>query len=506
MAPPPRGLTPRRLTARLGPARTGPGTRWTGRQWAALVCVLSGYVVGALTMSGTAIALPSISAELGAGPTEVQWFVTGYSLATTCLVLVAGTLGDRFGRRLVLGIAASLYALGIGASALATSMGVLIAVRMVAGIGSAGLMACGAAVLASSFSGPQRVRAFALCGSAGGIGLAIGPSVAGWIVAGIGWRGAFAVLGLAALPMVLSTFFIIESRAERPRPFDVRGALVLVVGLSLLLLGISSTTSGSTLVGAAQLAGALVVLALFVVRSLRTAHPLLELALLRDRAVAAWLVSSVVATAGTAGFIVYLPTYLLVVHDLAPGAAGTWMLAYTVPLFLAPVAASRWVNAGGSPERVVAGALGLTAAGFGAFALTASAATPWLVLVPTVVLGTGIGALNGLSDAQLMGKVDSSHIGMVAGLLNTLRQGTMSVLLAVFGAGLVLAVATEVGPRTADRLVTGDDAGLAAGVASQGFGHGWAVVLGADALLFVLAGVAFVLLNASARRSASPAP
>src|SRR5690606_42034449 len=80
--------------------RTGAG-RWTARQWAALVCVLAGYVVGTLTTSGTAIALPTIATELHASPAGMQWFMTGYLLAATCLALGAGALGDRIGRRLV---------------------------------------------------------------------------------------------------------------------------------------------------------------------------------------------------------------------------------------------------------------------------------------------------------------------------------------------------------------------------------------------------------------------
>src|SRR5690606_16320190 len=137
------------ISLRRRTLRTGAG-RWTARQWAALVCVLAGYVVGTLTTSGTAIALPTIATELHASPAGMQWFMTGYLLAATCLVLVAGALGDRFGRRLVLRISSVLYTLGMAAAAVAPSIGVLDAARVLAGVGSAGLMACGAAVLASS--------------------------------------------------------------------------------------------------------------------------------------------------------------------------------------------------------------------------------------------------------------------------------------------------------------------------------------------------------------------
>ncbi|UFU03080.1 MFS transporter [Ruania suaedae] len=491
-----------RLVLRRRSPRPGSAARWTARQWAALFCVLSGYVVGTLTTSSTAIALPSISAELQAGPAAMQWFVTGYLLATTCLVLIAGALGDRFGRRLVLRVAAAVYAGGIAISAIAPTIVLLNAARISAGVGSAGLMACGAAVLTTSFTGPDRIKAFALCGAAGGIGMAIGPSAAGWIVDAVGWRGAFGVLAGASLLMVASTFFIKESKADKPRPFDLLGAGMLIVGLSLLLLGISTMTSGSTAIGGGELAGAAVVLALFIVRALRVAAPLLELSLLRDRIASAWLISAVVAAAGMSGFTVYLPTYLLVVHGLNAGAAGTWMLAFTIPLFVVPMIVSRWVNRGGSAPKIAAGCLTLAAAAYLAFGLLATIGEVWVALIPTAALGIAIGSLTALSDAQLMSRIDHDRIGMASGLLNTLRAGTTSIVLALFGAGLVVAIAARVGPRTADRLATGDVAAISESVAVDGFGHGWTMVLAGNGALMLAAAIAFVGLVLAGRRRA----
>lgn len=483
--------------------RTGAG-RWTARQWAALVCVLAGYVVGTLTTSGTAIALPTIATELHASPAGMQWFMTGYLLAATCLVLVAGALGDRFGRRLVLRISSVLYTLGMAAAAVAPSIGVLDAARVLAGVGSAGLMACGAAVLASSFDGADRVRAFALCGAAGGIGMAFGPTAAGWIVAETGWRGTFAVLAGVSALMVVSTYLIEESRASQPRRLDVAGAVLLAAGLSLLLLGISSgTTAGPTFVVVGELVGAGLVLAAFVVRCLRAPDPLLDLGLLKDRRIAAWLLASVLGGAGLAGFTVYLPTYLLVVRGVEAGPAGTWMLAFTVPIFVTPVLASRWVTRGGSPARAVALGLGLMAVALLGLAALATHPAPWAVLVPTGLLGVASGILTGLCDAQLMSRAGGEHVGMMSGLLNTVRSGVTSLVMAVFGAGLVVAIARLVGPgATADRIATGDVAGLDPAFAASGFGGGWAAVIGVNAVVIALAGAAFVGLLRARRRSA----
>ncbi|WP_162458560.1 MFS transporter [Pseudactinotalea suaedae] len=477
---------------------------WTPRQWAALVCVLAGYVVGTLTTSGTAIALPTIATELRAGPAGMQWFVTGYLLAATCLVLVAGALGDRYGRRLVLRISSILYTAGMVGAALAQDIVSLDAARILSGVGSAGLMACGAAVLASSFDGVDRVRAFALCGTAGGIGMAFGPTAAGWIVAQAGWRGTFVVLAAVSVLMVVSTYLIEESRAAQPRRLDVAGAVLLTIGLSLLLLGISTgTASGFTVVVVGELVVACLVLAAFVVRCLRVAEPLLDLALVKNREVAGWLLASVMGPVGLAGFTVYLPTYLLTVRGVEAGPAGTWMLAFTVPIFVTPMLASRWVTRGGSPARAVALALGLMSTGLFALAALATNPAAWAILVPTALLGVASGTLTGLCDAQLMSRAGSEHVGMMSGLLNTVRTGVTSIVLGVFGGGLAVAIGRAVGGgETADRLATGDVSGLDPEVAVSGFGSGWAAVVGVNGVVIAAVAAVFVMLLRGRRRPA----
>ncbi|WP_162458301.1 MFS transporter [Pseudactinotalea terrae] len=491
------------LQRRRRTSAAGSGS-WTPRQWAALVCVLAGYVVGTLTTSGTAIALPTIATELRAGPAGMQWFVTGYLLAATCLVLVAGALGDRYGRRLVLRISSILYTAGMVGAALAQDIVSLDAARILSGVGSAGLMACGAAVLASSFDGVDRVRAFALCGTAGGIGMAFGPTAAGWIVAQAGWRGTFVVLAAVSVLMVVSTYLIEESRAAQPRRLDVGGAVLLAIGLSLLLLGISTGTgSGFTVVVVGELVAACLVLAAFVVRCLRVAEPLLDLALVKNRQVAGWLLASVMGPVGLAGFTVYLPTYLLTVRGVEAGPAGTWMLAFTVPIFVTPMLASRWVTRGGSPARAVALALGLMSAGLFALAALATNPAAWAILVPTALLGVASGTLTGLCDAQLMSRAGSEHVGMMSGLLNTVRTGVTSIVLAVFGGGLAVAIGRAVGGgEAADRLATGDVSGLDPKLAVSGFGSGWAAVVGVNGVVIALVAVVFVMLLRGRRRAA----
>lgn len=484
----------------VAPTRRTGKQPWTFRQWIALASVLAGYVVGSLVASGTAISLPTISRELSADHFAVQWFVIANALATTCLVLVAGFLGDRFGRRLVLAVACLLFTLGMVLSALADSMLVLILARALAGVGSAGLMACGAAVLTSSFDGKSRIKVFAICGAAGGIGMAIGPSLAGWLVDLVGWRGMFWMLSGLSLLMTVGSASIAESRSAVRRKFDLLGSLTLVSGLGLLLLAISSLTSDRWAEGLIELAAATALLTVAVIHSLRVDTPLLEMRILKDRRVAAWMVSSIVPTAGTSGLMVYLPTYLLVVHLLSPAEAGAWVLSYTIPLFIAPMVISRWVNAGHSAARVSAVSLALSGVALLGFAAVSAVPMLWAGMIPMAVLGFSVGALGGLSDGQLMASVDRDHIGIASGLLNTIRQGVTAILLAVFGAAIVVALNAQFDSAAVAQLSVGDPANLPRESTVAGYGFAWGLVMAANSILLLGGAAAYYLLWQSARR------
>ncbi|WP_260478398.1 MFS transporter [Nonomuraea sp. WAC 01424] len=144
-----------------------------------LPVVLVSVVLVAMSISGTAVALPSIGRDLDASGSPLHWVVAGYNLAFAAMTLVAGSAADRIGRRRVFVAVALVFVAGFLATALSRTIIITDLARIVSGVGAAGLMAAGSAILASSYAGAARNRAFALMGTMAGVGIAIGPTLSG---------------------------------------------------------------------------------------------------------------------------------------------------------------------------------------------------------------------------------------------------------------------------------------------------------------------------------------
>ncbi|WP_424187250.1 MFS transporter [Actinokineospora sp. G85] len=314
----------------------------------ALAGVLLGFLVVPMAMSGTSIALPLIAVDVGGSAGALQWVVTGYFLAASCLMLIAGSLGDLFGRRLVFRIGAAVYSLSTLGAALAGDILVLDVFRTLSGVSAAGVMAGGGAILASTFDGPARTRAFAMVGTSVGVGLAFGPTFSGWLVGGLGWRAMFGAFAGAGLLVLAGTLFMRESTADRKPKIDVPGTLAFVAGIIALMYGANQVVDrGWTDPWVLGLIGAgLLMLAVFVLVERRSSHPVLDLALVRDRPFLGWLIAALTTAIGTVGVLVYFPTYLQGAGGLSAGAAGTLMLALTLPVLAVPPLAAKLVNRG----------------------------------------------------------------------------------------------------------------------------------------------------------------
>ncbi|MGH8882781.1 MAG: MFS transporter, partial [Stackebrandtia sp.] len=158
-----------------------------------LPVVLVGVVLVAMSISGTAVALPSIGRDLDTSGSPLNWVVAGYNLAFAAMTLIAGSTADRIGRRRVFIVSALVFTAGFLGTALSPAIVVTDITRIVSGVGGAGIMAAGGAILASGYDGAARNRSFALMGTMAGVGIAIGPTLSGLLISAAGWRGSFAV-------------------------------------------------------------------------------------------------------------------------------------------------------------------------------------------------------------------------------------------------------------------------------------------------------------------------
>lgn len=462
-----------------------------------LAVVLFGYLVLPMSMSGATVAVRRIGADLGASGASLQWVVTGYFLAASSFMLVTGSLGDLYGRRRVYRLGAVVYGAGNLGAVLAPNILVLDAARTLTGVGAAGVMAGGGAILATTFTGAARTKAFAAMGSMAGVGLAVGPTAAGWLVGSLGWRAMFGLFGAAGLALFAGAWALTESRAEAKPRLDRSGIALFITGLALAMFAITQGAQagwGSPKVLAPGIAGT-VLLGAFVVVERRVARrgerPLLDLSLVGNRRFGGWLLAAMAGGVSFGGMLANLPTYLQGANGLSSGDAGMVMLMPTLPILILPAIGGRLVTKGVPPRALVAFALLLAAAG-----------NLWLTVLhpgigaaglagPLVMIGSGQGLVAGVIDAQAMSAVAPERAGMAAGLLNTVRGSTQALTMALFGSALITLLERSLGSASsAARVATGDIPDGPTGVPlADALTDAWQIILLTVAALVALAAV-----------------
>ncbi len=403
-----------------------------------LVTVLLAVFVVPMSISGTAVALPSISADIDSGTAGLQWVVNAFNLAFACFTLVWGSLADRFGRGRLFALGAATFALGSAGSALAAGIGMLDIARGVAGLGGAAIFSCGAAILSSSFDGPARLRAFALFGTTAGVGVALGPTISGALADTAGWRVIFAIQA-AVLVVVLILSPSVGLRAPATKAsgrFDIAGSGLLVFGLLAAMIGIVQGEPWGWASPGVVIAFVLAVLLLgsFAVVESRHATPLLDLPLLVHPRFLALCLVPVAASFGFVTLLTYFPTFLQFVAGDSSAKAGATIVLLTIPVVVGPLAAGKAVSAGVNPlvviwlslAALVVGDLGLLFAG--PHTLVA------VLALPLLLAGCGMGLSAGLVDGQALALVPEEQAGMAAGVVNTLRLGSEAIAVAVYAA------------------------------------------------------------------------
>lgn len=468
-----------------------------------LAAVLLGFLTLPMLMSGTSVALPRIGADLNASGASLQWVVIGYFLTASSTMLVAGSLGDLFGRRRVFAAGAVVYTAGALTSAIASDILLLDAARTLSGVGAAGVMACGGAILGATFIGPARTRAFAAMGTTAGAGMAIGPTLSGWLVGSLGWRAAFAAFAVVGVLIWAGTVFMTESRAvTRPR-IDLPGAVTLIAALALVMFGFNQASEagwGSVLVLAPVAAG-LVSLVVFTMIEHRSPHPVLDLTMLRDRRFMAWCLACLFVAAGPAGVTTFLPTYLQGVNGASAQAAGLTMLMLTAPVLLMPQVGAQLINRGVPARALITVSLLMIAAGNAWLTVLHPGIDALGLLGPLVAIGTGMGLVVGTTDAQAMNQVEPDRLGMAAGFLNTVRAGGATLVITLFGTALINLLQARIGAvGPAARVAAGDLTGPGRSLHATQFTDAWHIALWSVAALCAVAAVAVWALLAPSRR------
>ena len=453
-------------------------------------------------------ALPSISADLHAGMTGLQWVMEGYSLVYASLLLLGGTLGDRLGRRRVFVSGLFLFTAGSLACALAGSLQLLVAGRVVQGLGAALLTPQSLAILRATFdSERERARAIGVWSGVSALGLALGPAIGGPLVTAFGWASAFWInvpVGVVALVLAL---WVLPADAGHRGHLDLLGQLAgtaAVAGVVFALVEAPSRGWASATVLASAGLG-LVGILVFVPVELRAERPMLDVRLFRDRIFAGAALSGFVVSFGMFGVLSYLGLYMQSVLGWSAASAGFASLPSTGLIVVAAPLASRMAVRRGSRTPLVIG-LSLCAAGVAILSragATSSYADFWWALP---LIGAGMGMSFSPITIAVMSRVPAAKAGMASATTNATRELGGVAGIAVMGTlitsrlGSVLPgrlAAAGVPSGTARAVVDAATAGGAAGIApTAGVPHpiSWAVALSfTDGLRFALLTAALVL-------------
>jgi EmrB/QacA subfamily drug resistance transporter len=420
----------------------------------AVVCLATAMLMLDIAVVNTA--LPHIAGDLHSGLTGVQWVVDAYTLALATVVLTAGSLADRFGRRRIFVWGMALFTVSSLACALAQSIAVLDGARAVQGTAAAMLFASSLAILADAYpEAAERAQAFALYGATIGASFAIGPLVGGALTSGFSWQAVFYVnLPLGMLALVASFVWLRESNDPAARRIDWVGQATLTAGLFLLVLALLRANqdgwASSRIL--AELGGGGALLLAFVLAERRVREPMLPLGLFRNRSFTGAQVVAFSISASFFALFLYTTLYLQEVLHLSPFHTGLVYLPGTVVMFVVSGASAKLAERT-SPGALISVGMILVAAGLALMTL-ADANSTWLALLPGfLVVCVGTGLVNPALAAVALGSVPAAQSGLAAGINDAFRQGGIAVGVAAFGA--IFPASAALGHGSPESYVTG---------------------------------------------------
>jgi DHA2 family multidrug resistance protein-like MFS transporter len=421
-------------------------------RWTALGVLCLAVLLVGIDNTIVNVALPSISGQLSAGTSGLQWVVDAYTLVFAGLLLGFGHLGDRFGRRrtLLVGIA------GFGAvsivAATAGTLGVLIGARAVMGAFAALIYPATLALLTNIFTDArERVAAVGLWSAVTGVSVAVGPVTGGWLLEHFSWGSVFWVnLPMAFIALAATARFVPESRDPHVGRLDWLGVVLSIAGISLVVWAVieGPHRGWSAPVELGAFVGAAVLLAGFIGWERRCTSPVLDVRLFANRRFSAAAGAISIAFFGLFGFIFLITQYFQVVKGYSTLSAGVRTLPFAIVIgVLAPIAVQLAQRFGSTV--VVAAGLVLMSAGFGLASTTAADSAYWgKIIVAMVLMAAGLGLLTGPATESIMGALPREQAGAGSAVNDTTRElgGTLgvavlgSILAAIYRAHLTPAL------------------------------------------------------------------
>jgi EmrB/QacA subfamily drug resistance transporter len=406
------------------------------KKWWTLIAVCTGTFMLLLDVTIVVVAIPDIQDGLHASFGQIQWVIDAYALTLASLLLTAGVLADRYGRRLLFAIGLAIFTLGSLLCGLAQSPVMLILSRSGQGVGGAIMFATSLALLGQSFRGKDRGVAFGAWGAITGVAVSLGPILGGVITSGISWRAIFLVnvpIGVAALAM--TWWRVDESRSPHPGRPDWIGFALLTTGLVGLVYGLirASETSWSDSGVAISLVLGGILLACFVIAEAKVvAHPMFDIALFRVPTFDGGLIAAFCMNGSLFSMLLYLVLYLQDSLGYSALQTGLRLLLISGPTLVTATIAGRLSER--VPARWLIGP-GLVMVGVGLLLMAGlNGTTSWTHLIPGFIIsGAGAGFVNPPLASTAIGVVEPERAGMASGVNTTFRQIGIAVSIAALG-------------------------------------------------------------------------
>ena len=423
-------MTVEDLTAQPVPAAAAPSTaRWT------LFAASFGFLMVGLDATIVNVALPTLGDTLGAGLSQLQWVVDGYTLTFAALQLIGGSLSDRLGARRAFGIGLGLFTAASLVCGLAVSPGMLIAARFAQGLGAAVQLPASLAMIRHACpDGAARTRAVGVWASAGGGAVAAGPVLGGLLLVWLGWRSLFLVNLAIGVIGLLATTRARGSRVGRARRWDLPGQTLVILTLSGLVFGLieGGTRGWGSAAVVAAFAVAAAAGAAFVWGELRAPEPILPLRLFAHPTFSSASLAGFVQNFAYYGIVFLLSLFLQMERDYSALRTGLVFLPMSIAAMASNLMGGR-LTARWGPRLLLTGGQSLFALGLLGLLLAGPHASDRAIWAATIPVGVGGGVAVPAMSSAVLEAVEPAYAGVASAGLNTARQVGGAVGVALFG-------------------------------------------------------------------------